>query len=178
MSEILNKSFDTSDLDPVVALSPMSYFIAEALEIVPPLSPKSVRDYFEIWEVIGESALDFLKPVWFEAEEKAGFHMDWIPGLAPIPKSDFSEEDEWIYAVYLLYLARGSKWQSLSTEQRDTIRMRLKEWIKDPSLEKKKIKRTEPWITMFVPAQLLPIDLLETVGYEVITQETDEEGTT
>jgi hypothetical protein len=56
--------------------------------------------------------------------------------------------------------------------------MRLKEWIKDPSLEKKKIKRTEPWITMFVPAQLLPIDLLETVGYEVITQETDEEGTT
>lgn len=103
---------------------------------------------------------------------------------------DLSEEAEWVYAHWLVYLRDGPKCKSLSKKERQSIILRLREWIRSHPWGASKIPSveagTEGLYGFFQPdfqevaakPQFKPTELLKEVGYEVEQEkEEQDEGT-
>lgn len=89
--------------------------------------------------------------------------LDGFDGFKAPPIS-LSEEEEWIYVIWLKYLSKGPKWISLPDAERRAIMVQLQEWVKKDLQTR---DTNESYSILTKPEHIIDNELLRKVGYDV-----------
>jgi len=154
--ELLGIPFDTADFDYEMAMSKWEITTADNTGKRPIRFPvsKSPVQATPIVEgmpdgTIGES-LQFTL-------------LDHFDGFKA-PSINLSEEEEWIYVIWLKYLSKGPKWVSLSDAERRAVMVQLQDWVKKDMQTR---DTNESYSILTKTEYVLDEDLLRKVGYNV-----------
>jgi len=178
--KILNKQIDTIDLDAGLFIKNRERYVYRSLGLVPRISVP----YHQREERMGNAYWDYL--AWAE-HAATNIAFNHIPKAA-IDTGEINEiqklfslteklpgEQDRIYAALLLFLSKGPKWDTLSTQEYLQILSELRKWVTEVIASKQPVEYeildSKGGIK---PTDILHPDFLEAVGYEVNTETTKE----
>jgi hypothetical protein len=174
--KILNKQIDTADLDAELFIKERERYVYRSLGLIPRITvPYHQREegtsiaYWEYQLWAKQAATNIA----FEHIPKAAKRADEINELQNLFRltERLPGEQDRIYAALLLFLSKGPKWDTLSTQEYLQILSELKKWVTEVIPSKQpleyEILDSNGGIE---PTDILHPAFLEAVGYEVNTK--------